>query len=76
MTLTPRLRAVLLLLLKLGLLAAALWFVFRRLSPRQVAHVLTSVRPGWLGLAVALFAVSKWLTARRLNYFQRTHTTG
>ncbi|ALW86779.1 hypothetical protein AUC43_17855 [Hymenobacter sedentarius] len=71
MTLPPSLRTALLLLLKLGLLVAALWFVFRRISPRQVAQVLASVQPGWLGLAVGLFAVSKWLAARRLNCFQR-----
>ncbi|MBH8559019.1 lysylphosphatidylglycerol synthase transmembrane domain-containing protein [Hymenobacter negativus] len=71
MTLPPRLRAPLLLLLKLGLLAAALWFVFRRISPRQIGQVLASVQLGWLGLAVGLFAASKWLAARRLNYFQR-----
>lgn len=71
MTFPPRLRVTLFLLLKLGLLAAALWFVFGRISPRQIGHVLAGARPGWLGLAVGLFAASKWLAARRLNYFQR-----
>ena len=71
MTTPPRLRALLLLLLKLGLLAAAFWFVFNRISPRQIAHVFASARPGWLGLALGLFAASKWIAARRLNYFQR-----
>ena len=33
--------------------------------------MLAGVQPGWLGLAVGLFAVSKWLAARRLNCFQR-----
>ncbi|WP_210518861.1 lysylphosphatidylglycerol synthase transmembrane domain-containing protein [Hymenobacter terricola] len=71
MTSPPRLRAALLLLLKLVLLAAALWFVFRRISPGQLAQVLARARPGWLGLAVVLFMASKWISARRLNYFQR-----
>ena len=71
MTLPPRLRTPLLLLLKLALLTAALWFVFRRISPGQVGRVLASARPGWLALAVALFAASKWVAACRLNYFQR-----
>ena len=71
MTTPPRLRAALLLLLKLALLTAAFWFVFRRISPDQIGHVFARVRPGWLALAVALFVASKWIAARRLNYFQR-----
>lgn len=71
MPLSPRLRTALLLLLKLALLAAAFWFVFRRISPGEIARVVTSARPGWLLLATVLFVVSKWVAARRLNYFQR-----
>lgn len=71
MTISSRLRSALLLLLKLTLLAAAFWFVFRRISPGQIGRVLASAQPGWLGLAGALFAASKWIAARRLNSFQR-----
>ena len=71
LAISSRLRSALLLLLKLTLLAAAFWFVFRRISPGQIGRVLANAQPVWLGLAGALFAVSKWIAARRLNYFQR-----
>lgn len=67
----PRLRSALLLLAKLALMAAAFWFVFRRISPAQIGQVVASARPGWLALAVGLFILSKLIAARRLNYFQR-----
>ena len=71
MAISSRLRSALLLVLKLTLLAAAFWFVFRRISPGQIGRVLASAQLGWLGVAGALFAASKWIAARRLNYFQR-----
>lgn len=71
LTTSPRLRTTLLLLLKLLLLVAAFWFVFRRISPGQIERVLASAQPSWLVLAIVLFALSKWVAAYRLNYFQR-----
>lgn len=71
MTLPPRLRAALLLLVKLTLIALAFWFVFRRISPAEIGRVVRQAHPGWLALAAAFFTVSKLVAARRLNYFQR-----
>ena len=71
MTPPPRLRAALLLLAKLALVALAFWFVFRRISPAEIGRVVRQAQPGWLALAAGLFTVSKLVAARRLNYFQR-----
>ncbi len=67
----PRLRRALVLGAKLLFVAGAFYFVFQRISVRDVRRVLATAQPGWLALAAGLFALSKWLSARRLNYFFR-----
>ena len=67
----PKLRRALVLMAKLAFVAGAFYFVFHRISVRDVRRVLAAARPEWLALAAGLFAGSKWLSARRLNYFFR-----
>ena len=68
----PRLRRALVLGAKLAFVAGAFYFVFHRIDVRDVRRVLATAQPGWLALAAGLFALSKWLSARRLNHFFRT----
>ncbi len=56
---------------KLAFVAGAFYFVFHRIGVRDVRRVLAAAQPGWLALAAGLFGLSKWLSARRLNYFFR-----
>lgn len=67
----PKLRSALVLLAKLAFVAGAFYFVFQHISPADVRRVFATAQPGWLALAAGLFALSKWLSARRLNYFFR-----
>jgi len=67
----PKLRRALVLLAKLAFVVGAFYFVFQHISLADVRRVLATARPGWLALAAGLFALSKWLSARRLNYFFR-----
>lgn len=65
----PKLRRALVLMAKLAFVIGAFYFVFQHISVRDVRRVLATARPGWLALAAGLFALSKWLSARRLSYF-------
>ncbi|MFD1467367.1 lysylphosphatidylglycerol synthase transmembrane domain-containing protein [Hymenobacter caeli] len=67
----PKLRHTLVLGAKLLFVVGAFYFVFQHIGVRDVRRVLAAARPGWLALAAGLFAASKWLSARRLNYFFR-----
>jgi len=59
------------LLLKLAIMAGALWLVARHLDLPALTRTLRAARPGWLLLATALFVVSKLLSSVRLNCFFR-----
>lgn len=67
----PKLRQALILMAKLAFVVGAFYFVFQHISLADVRRVLATAQPGWVALAAGLFALSKWLSARRLNYFFR-----
>ena len=56
---------------KLLVSAAMLWFVFSRIGLDQVITLMSSAVWYWLLAATALFALSKWVSAIRLNHFFR-----
>ena len=76
MAIFTRLRPILLLIIKLALVAGALWFVFRRIPPAEIGRVIRQAQPGWLVVAAVLFIISILVAARRLNYFQRAVGVG
>ena len=59
-------------LLKALFSALLLYLIFTRIPFSEVWEVLKKANPGYLGLALIAFGVSKWIAARRLNlYFER-----
>ena len=56
---------------KLLVSAAMLWFVFSRIGLDQITTLLSNALWYWLLAATALFALSKWVSAIRLNHFFR-----
>ena len=59
------------LLLKLLVMAAALWLVARHLDLAALGRTLRGAQLGWLALAAGLFVGSKLLSSVRLNRFFR-----
>ena len=57
------------LLAKFAFMAGALWLVARHLDLPLLGRTLRAARPGWLGLAAALFTLSKLVASVRLNTF-------
>lgn len=56
-------------LLKLGVTAAALWFVIRRIDLRQVGEIISASEKLYLLGALLLFVVSKLISSVRLNRY-------
>jgi uncharacterized membrane protein YbhN (UPF0104 family) len=57
------------LLLKLLVTVGALWYVLRRIDPRELETSLSTAHGGWLFLAFVLFNASKIASALRLELF-------
>lgn len=58
---------------KLILSAAALYLVYRQVDLHEVGSVLVSSNPLWLAGSVAVYLLSKILSAYRLNYYFRAN---
>lgn len=59
------------LFLKIAVTVTALFFVFSKISIREVVDLFSSSGISWLFLALLLFMVSKTIAAFRLNHFFR-----
>lgn len=55
--------------LKLGISALLIYFIFSKIGFNDVVTVLKDAKPGYLVLALLLFALSKVLNSLRLNLF-------
>lgn len=64
-----KLPAWLKLILKLGISAAALYLVYRKIDVEKVGSLFTQLRWGWLLPATLLFIASKIVSSYRLNVF-------
>lgn len=56
---------------KVGMSGASLWFVLSRADLHSLSHLLKETKGFWLGLSALFFVLSKFLSAFRLNRFFR-----
>jgi uncharacterized membrane protein YbhN (UPF0104 family) len=59
------------LLVKLSITVFALWYVFRKIEFSELVSTIATANPFWLFVALVMFALSKLVSAFRLNTYFR-----